>query len=280
MHKIFQDITHSLQPFGPEGRVATEIVVDGTGKIYAFGGGPTDATNLSKKLGKEMYTADAVMLNKGMTVSADSLIGKKLQDLTLVGIDYKTGEARLSPRQQDLFARLKIPLEKLSAKGNLVDKVAGIIARSPGGGGGGGSRNTSITNEVSDWETAARNADRLSKGLMALDLGTRALRIWNEKTLSGQAKEVVAAGGAFSGAAYGAAACSEFGPIGAAGCGIFGAIVGEEVVRAGIAAVPKIPGYLVKVIAFALGYSAGSKLCTADFDQYPPGAGPGSYACH
>jgi len=281
MHKDLQNITHSLQPWGPNGRVATEVVIDGAGKIYRFGGGPSDATNLSKQYGKEMYTADLVILKEGVNADPKSLIGKKLQDVGLIGIDYKTGDARLSSRQVTIFEKIKVPLEKLSKGGGLVDKVAyQVSARGGGRGGGGGSRSTSITNEMSDWEIAARNADRLSKGLIALDLATRARRIWNEKTLSGQTKEVVSAGGAFSGAAYGAAACSEFGPIAAAGCGVFGAIAGEEVTRAAIAVVPKIPGYLWKGTMFAFGYSPGSLPCKADFDQYPPGAGPGSYACH
>jgi RHS repeat-associated protein len=132
MHKQLQNITHSLEPFGPEGRVVTEIVVDGTGKIYSFGGGPADATNLSQKLGIEMYTADLAILKKGITADPESLIGNKLQDVTLVGIDYKTGDARLSMRQKDLFDRLDVPLEKLSAEGSLVDEVAGIVARRTG----------------------------------------------------------------------------------------------------------------------------------------------------
>jgi RHS repeat-associated protein len=134
MHKDFQNITHSLEPFGAEGRVATEIVVDGTGKIYSFGRGPTEATNLSKDLKTEMYTADAIILKEGF--KTDKLVGKKLQDIALVGIDYKTGDARLDSRQKDLFKRLNIPLEKLSAKGSLVDKVASIVARRVGGGKG------------------------------------------------------------------------------------------------------------------------------------------------
>ncbi len=124
MHKDFQRITHSMLPFGPNGRVVTEIVVDSTGKIYSFGGGPADATNLSKDLKIKMYTADLVIMKGGMTASAKSLIGKNLQDIALAGVDYKTGNARLSKRQKDLFKSLNVPLGKLSAKGDLVDFIA------------------------------------------------------------------------------------------------------------------------------------------------------------
>lgn len=129
MHKDLQNIAHSMLPFGPEGRVVTEIVVDGSGKIYDFAGGPADATNRAKNLGKEMFTADFIILKDGQKAGT-SLIGQKLQDVALAAVDYKTGDASLSKRQKDLCNKLNIPLEKLSSKGDLVDNVAGIIARS------------------------------------------------------------------------------------------------------------------------------------------------------
>ncbi len=140
MHKDFQNITHSLLPFGPNGRVVTEIVVDSSGRIRAFGGGPTDATNLSRNLGKDMHTADLVVLKQGMTASAKSLINQRLQDVALAGIDYKTGDARLSKSQTGLFKKLNIPLARLSANGqHLSDFMAGTIASRTAIGGGGGN---------------------------------------------------------------------------------------------------------------------------------------------
>jgi len=230
MHKDFQNITHSLEPFGPDGRVATEIVVDGTGKIYAFGGGPADATNLSKKLGIEMYTADAVLLNKGMTASAKSLIGKKLQDITLTGIDYKTGDARLSTRQKDLFKRLNTPLEKLSIKGDLVNKVAGIVARGAGrstSGGGGPAKGSVSTDErpTAGWETTA------SKLLSGIALVSFIYDLSHTTTPTQAIRTTTGAAGGYMGMGLGMEAGVGGGPAGMAVGATLGSIFGPKIVE-------------------------------------------------
>ena len=229
MHKMLQEITHSLEPFGPNGRVVTEIVVDGSGKIYTFGGGPADATNLSKALNSETYTADLVLLRAG--IHPDDIIGRKLQDVALLGIDYKTGDARLSARQTGLFERLGVGLKKLSRTSDLVDAVAERIVERAGP----VCMAKPAPSKVSSSQKGFVDADLMfgvaGVGAIALDVGLRYQAISKQKTFEGRVKETAAWGGSLSGGALGARWCAKWGPEAAAGCGFMGGIAGETAVR-------------------------------------------------
>jgi hypothetical protein len=111
-------------------------------------------------------------------------------------------------------------------------------------------------------------------GLMVWDLASTSLAIFHQKTFKGQLKEVAVATGRWAGMAYGAAACAEFGPYAAVGCGIFGGIFGEAAVRAVVA----IPTRGIRNI-YGFFFQSGP-LCQSDFERYPSGAGVGSLACH
>jgi RHS repeat-associated protein len=102
-----------------------------------------------------------------------------------------------------------------------------------GGGGGGGSRGTSIVNEL------LRSPETMvSWLLMGLDLGVSTYSAVTADTFGQKAQVVAQSTGRWAGMAYGAAACAEFGPFTAAGCGLFGAIFGEAAVKGLIHAVP------------------------------------------
>lgn len=105
--------------------------------------------------------------------------------------------------------------------------------RSGGGGGGGGGRpgggGGGVGGGGSGWESPI--AKGLPYLLMGIDLFMTSAAILNSKTTGEQVTEVAAAGGRWAGLAYGVAACAEFGPYTAAGCGLFGAFFGEKAVR-------------------------------------------------
>ncbi len=150
MHDVFQQMTHSLGPFGPEGRVITEVVVNGKGRIVNFGGGPTDATNYANATGdKNVFTADIVILKKGVTAK-QRLIDQKLSEVSLTGVDFKTGDKGLSVRQKAGFAREGVPIAKLTKSGDLVDHVADLVARGTGTktSGGGPAKGSITTDEL------------------------------------------------------------------------------------------------------------------------------------
>jgi hypothetical protein len=124
LHGIFQKIIESA-PGGVQGRIVTELVFDETGRIYRFGGSPSEASAYAKKLGKhgiKVATVDAGILKPGIKATPD-LAGKKIQDVLLIGVDYKTGEKGLEARQKRFFKKLGVPLEKLKSGGNLVSRV-------------------------------------------------------------------------------------------------------------------------------------------------------------
>jgi RHS repeat-associated protein len=102
--------------------------------------------------------------------------------------------------------------------------------------GGGSARGPRIASE----EPKPGGTSWASKIMIGIDLVLTSANVLSQESLSGQATEVAAAGGRWAGLAYGATACAQFGPYAAAGCGIFGAIFGENAVRGLASAVPEM----------------------------------------
>ena len=120
MHDILQGVTESAR-FNAPGvavdRILTEVIIDKSGTITAFGGKPGGAP-------AESVTVDVVILNKGVS-STDAIVGRKAKDVLTAGIDYKTGDARLAQHQREFFEKIDKPLFKLKVGGNLLEEMLG-----------------------------------------------------------------------------------------------------------------------------------------------------------
>jgi RHS repeat-associated protein len=119
LHEIFQGIIESSAfnfPGLDTSRIITEVVVDSSGKIVAFGGKPGGSP-------KGSVTADIVILKKGFT-GTSRLVGRKAAEVFEIGIDFKTGEARISTRQKQFFEGIATALAKLANGGNLAKDLA------------------------------------------------------------------------------------------------------------------------------------------------------------
>jgi RHS repeat-associated protein len=128
MHDVLQGATESVRfnaPDVPANRILTEVVIDSSGNIWGFGGKPGGAP-------AGAVTVDVAILNKGES-SNKLLVGRQAKYVLAAGIDYKTGDARLAQHQRAFFERIKKPLYKLAARGNLTEElVQRSIIRRPG----------------------------------------------------------------------------------------------------------------------------------------------------
>jgi RHS repeat-associated protein len=125
-----------------------------------------------------------------------------------------------------------VTAEDLAAGRNLGNAPA-VQRLKPGGGGG---RGPQLTYE----EPKPGLTGSASTLLWGVDFTISTANVLRQDSLSGQATEVAAAAGRWAGLTYGAAACVEFGPYAAAGCGLFGALFGEKAVRGLINVAPEM----------------------------------------
>jgi RHS repeat-associated protein len=131
LHDIFQGIIESAAfnfPGLDTSRVLTEVVVDASGKIVKFAGKPGGSPSGA-------VTADIVILKKGIK-NTDRLVGRKAADVFEIGIDFKTGRARVQTNQKEFFGSIKATLAKLKSGGGLPEDLA-KSPRSPGRSGSG-----------------------------------------------------------------------------------------------------------------------------------------------
>ena len=118
MHDILQGVTESVRfnaPGEATNRILTEVIIDKSGTITAFGGKPGGAL-------VESATVDVAILNKGVS-STDAIVGRKAKDVLTAGIDYKTGDARLARHQREFFEKIDKPLQAVG--GNLAEEMLG-----------------------------------------------------------------------------------------------------------------------------------------------------------
>jgi hypothetical protein len=117
LHDVLKGVIHSVEFNAPTlpGSIITEVIVDEAGRIFSYGRGPGESV-------KGMVTADVAILKPGVKAGA-GLQGRNAVDVLEAVIDYKTGAAKLAKRQSAFFAKLKVPLLRLFAGGDLASAL-------------------------------------------------------------------------------------------------------------------------------------------------------------